>query len=1125
MAELFDLDPVADNNVTRWPENMLAASVNNSAREDEAMLARDFRDRMPYASTSGTLTAYTLTAARTIATLTTTTRQSFRAHTTCGAAPTFNLSGLGAYPIRKNFNAALAAGDIAAGQVVDLAWDATNTAWQMLTPTATTNSNSAFGLRVGNVILSVDASPASGFVRLKETAQALLKTDYPDLNTWASGQGYPWGSAATTFNVPPAGGYFLRFAAANTTVDTAGARLSGVTQADQLKTATIPSTGLTASTSVSVTATAGFVGTSTTALSGGGANAPVNPVSLSVTATAGTTIGGSTTLAGGDEVRVKNVSMHADMLANPSAVAAGLIGVGGLAYKWDTGTAAADPGSGYLRVNNVAIGSATTAYINETASNGASLAAVLQAIPANSGLYIVKVGAPQNYIAFTTSSVVSDSGTYDTVTITGGTSSGTIAQGDDVSIVIMRAGATGATGTPGVAGSDGGVKYTFDSSTTMAAPAAGGVRFNNATLASATAIAIANTTADAGNPSVSGWINAWDDSTTTGNRGQLLFRKASTGATVAIFNVTSAVTDNATWLTFSVAGSSVPGTFTNGDALLVAFSRSGDKGADGAGAGTVTSITAGGGISSSGVGATGGAITTNGTLTLVEAVNAQTGTTYTVVAADHTKLLTLSNAGSIAVALPQAIGSFAAGFYVDVANLNAGVVTVTPTTSTINGGASFVLNRFHSVRLVSDGTNWQVMQGEGLRGQSTAVASAATCDIGTTASQRISITGTTTITSLGTVPNQLRFVTFVGILTLTYNATTLLLPGAASITTAAGDAAIVSSDGSGNWTCIAYTKASGAAVVGGSGGGVPSAPQGRLTLSAGTPVIVNNVNNATIVYYTPYAGRHVPLYDGSTTFTMTDIVAELSQATTDTTKSPAACAASSNYDLFVWSDAGTIRCTRGPAWSSSTARGTGAGTTELQLINGFYVNKVAITNGPAATRGTYVGTVRTNASSQLDYSRGGIAAGGTAALLNVWNCYNRVTVTTLSGDTTDNWTYSTIAWRQANASAGMQTSLVRGLDEEPVQALYAIFQQASATGGSRLGIGVDSTIAYSGIVAGGAAGGSPTNATAIYANLPGLGSHVFAAIEYTAVASAATFYGRIGATSEFQSGLTIMTRC
>lgn len=84
------------------------------------------------------------------------------------------------------------------------------------------------------------------------------------------------------------------------------------------------------------------------------------------------------------------------------------------------------------------------------------------------------------------------------------------------------------------------------------------------------------------------------------------------------------------------------------------------------------------------------------------------------------------------------------------------------------------------------------------------IASAATTNIGTTTTPKVQITGVVTITSLGTTPNCLRYVRFGGILTLTQNATSLILPYGLDMTTNAGDTAIFMSDASGNWRCISY---------------------------------------------------------------------------------------------------------------------------------------------------------------------------------------------------------------------------------------------------------------------------------------------------------------------------------
>lgn len=91
------------------------------------------------------------------------------------------------------------------------------------------------------------------------------------------------------------------------------------------------------------------------------------------------------------------------------------------------------------------------------------------------------------------------------------------------------------------------------------------------------------------------------------------------------------------------------------------------------------------------------------------------------------------------------------------------------------------------------------------------IASAATTDLSTATGDYVTITGTTTITALGTSPaGTKRVVRFSGILILTHNATSLILPDAVNITTAAGDVAIFVSEGSGNWRCINYQRASSA---------------------------------------------------------------------------------------------------------------------------------------------------------------------------------------------------------------------------------------------------------------------------------------------------------------------------
>ena len=100
----------------------------------------------------------------------------------------------------------------------------------------------------------------------------------------------------------------------------------------------------------------------------------------------------------------------------------------------------------------------------------------------------------------------------------------------------------------------------------------------------------------------------------------------------------------------------------------------------------------------------------------------------------------------------------------------------------------------------------------------TAIASASTINLNTATGNRVHITGTTAITAV-TLTRGPRTVIFDGILTLTHNATTNNLPGAADIITAAGDRAIYESDGTTVY-CVSYIKASGVAVV--ASGGAPA---------------------------------------------------------------------------------------------------------------------------------------------------------------------------------------------------------------------------------------------------------------------------------------------------------------
>lgn len=301
---------------------------------------------------------------------------------------------------------------------------------------------------------------------------------------------------------------------------------------------------------------------------------------------------------------------------------------------------------------------------------------------------------------------------------------------------------------------------------------------------------------------------------------------------------------------------------------------------------------------------------------------------------------------------------------------------------------------------------------------------------------------------------------------------------------------------------------------------VPAA-QGRLTLTTAVPVLSANVSAAATVYYTPYCGNLVPIYNGTrflaTTFTeLSNVLANSSTGSAG----PAAGAASKNYDLFVWSNNGTPTLTRGAAWNSDTAR---SATTENDLtrVSGVLLNLNAITNGPAASRGTYVGTIRTDSGgATVSWHAGAVAAGGTAATLNVWNMHNRIRRSGLIGESTASYPYTTATWRAAGGSNGMRVSFVSGLQEDYFSASFRA-SCSNDTGGVNVGaaIGYDVTNSPSGRFFGDSAAATSQLAPEGEHHVLALGFHFMQAIEISGATGTTTWVGTAAAGTT-QTGLT-----
>lgn len=244
-------------------------------------------------------------------------------------------------------------------------------------------------------------------------------------------------------------------------------------------------------------------------------------------------------------------------------------------------------------------------------------------------------------------------------------------------------------------------------------------------------------------------------------------------------------------------------------------------------------------------------------------------------------------------------------------------------------------------------------------------------------------------------------------------------------------------------------------------------PQGRLTAQSATPVLAGDVVAATSVYYTPYVGNLIPVYNGSTmvptAFSELTLVLNAAHST------------NTIYDVFVWSNSGVLGIVTGPAWTTSTAaagaRGTGASTTQLTRVNGLWVNAVSMTgrNGSntftvGANSGTYVGSIF------IDGSAGQVTchvSWGQSRKWGVWNAYNRAPVYLKAGDSTVSWiSNNASAVHAANTSSANSVTVFAGLAEEIVE--FEAGSRISATlntnneGFGQIGIGFNSTTVNSG---------------------------------------------------------------
>lgn len=265
---------------------------------------------------------------------------------------------------------------------------------------------------------------------------------------------------------------------------------------------------------------------------------------------------------------------------------------------------------------------------------------------------------------------------------------------------------------------------------------------------------------------------------------------------------------------------------------------------------------------------------------------------------------------------------------------------------------------------------------------------------------------------------------------------------------------------------------------------------GRLTLTSATPVTTADVSAATTLFFTPYQGNRLALYNSTKTAWELLTFSEISIPLVGLT-------ASTPYDVWAYNNSGTAALEL-TAWTSATARATA-----LALQDG-----VLVKSGTATRR--YLGTVYIDATGgQTD---------DTAAKRYLWNYYHRVRRSLRVVDATASWSYSTNTVRQANGNPANQVDVVVGVAE----ALLDLSQQVAMTNTNAAwqayaSIGEDSTTTIAtGVVlttttgAGGTANKYDLSTTRLV-KYPAIGRHFYAWVEASITAATTTWLGTNGA--------------
>jgi hypothetical protein len=248
--------------------------------------------------------------------------------------------------------------------------------------------------------------------------------------------------------------------------------------------------------------------------------------------------------------------------------------------------------------------------------------------------------------------------------------------------------------------------------------------------------------------------------------------------------------------------------------------------------------------------------------------------------------------------------------------------------------------------------------------------------------------------------------------------------------------------------------------------GGPTKPTGRLTLTSGSPVMTSDVVNASSIFYTPYQGALVPIFDGTNwrmwPFSEQTLTLNASHIT-----------AGSVYDVYDSIQSGAPTICSSPAWTSTTSRAS----TPIQMQNGIYVNTNAMTgscwNGTTAftvpaLAGTLLGSLYCTTGSTspacvtMQFKPSPVAS-GTNNTIGLCNAWSRVAISSIERDSTGSWAAGGTAWEAAHQTGNNRVTFLDCLGTSPIVASTQNSVTSTTTNAFyEIGVDLDSTSATPG---------------------------------------------------------------